>query len=244
MRPVLLALLLLVSAQAWGQGNISGNGGEGIGGNPVGGGGSGAVNSVANSDGTLSATPTTGSVIVGLALGHANTWTAAQTFSGGISVNVTGLTQCLHVNTTGLVSGTGSDCLPGVTSVSNSDSTLTITPTTGAVVGSLNLAHANTWTALQTFGAHIAGGGTAPTVTTGTATLDSLCSDSWCTITETATQTAVAITFHAAYVTGGHCWVSSPNGSQYTSYTQSPTTALTINHLSAGGSIWVVGCGQ
>lgn len=34
-----------------------------------------------------------------------------------------------------------------VSSVSNSDSTLTISPTTGSVVASLNLAHANTWTA-------------------------------------------------------------------------------------------------
>lgn len=34
-----------------------------------------------------------------------------------------------------------------VSSVANSDSTLTISPTTGAVVASLNLAHANTWTA-------------------------------------------------------------------------------------------------
>lgn len=39
-----------------------------------------------------------------------------------------------------------------VSSVSNSDLTLTITPTTGAVVASLNLGHANTWSALQTFG--------------------------------------------------------------------------------------------
>jgi hypothetical protein len=39
----------------------------------------------------------------------------------------------------------------GVTGVSNSDSTLTISPTTGAVVASLNLGHANTWTALQQF---------------------------------------------------------------------------------------------
>ena len=39
----------------------------------------------------------------------------------------------------------------GVSSVSNSDTTLTISPTTGAVVASLNLAKANTWTAAQTF---------------------------------------------------------------------------------------------
>lgn len=38
-----------------------------------------------------------------------------------------------------------------ISSVSNSDSSLTISPTTGAVVASLNTAHANTWTANQTF---------------------------------------------------------------------------------------------
>ena len=38
-----------------------------------------------------------------------------------------------------------------VSSVSNSDSSLTVTPTTGAVVASLNLAHTNTWTAQQNF---------------------------------------------------------------------------------------------
>lgn len=37
-----------------------------------------------------------------------------------------------------------------VSSVSNADGTLTITPTTGDAVVSLNLGHANTWTALQT----------------------------------------------------------------------------------------------
>lgn len=38
-----------------------------------------------------------------------------------------------------------------VSSVSNSDGTLTISPTTGAVVASLNLNSANTWLATQTF---------------------------------------------------------------------------------------------
>jgi Chaperone of endosialidase len=39
-----------------------------------------------------------------------------------------------------------------VSSVSNADGTLTISPTTGAVIASLALGHANTWTGLQTFG--------------------------------------------------------------------------------------------
>ncbi len=38
-----------------------------------------------------------------------------------------------------------------VSSVSNSDGTLTVTPTAGAVVASLALGHANTWTGQQTF---------------------------------------------------------------------------------------------
>lgn len=44
-------------------------------------GGGAAVSSVANSDGTLTISPTTGAVAASLALGHANTWTAAQTFT-------------------------------------------------------------------------------------------------------------------------------------------------------------------
>ena len=41
----------------------------------------------------------------------------------------------------------------GVTSISNSDGSLTISPTTGAAVASLNVGHANTWTAIQTYNA-------------------------------------------------------------------------------------------
>ena len=41
-----------------------------------------------------------------------------------------------------------------VSSVSNSDGTLTISPTTGAAVASIALGHANSWTALQTLGSN------------------------------------------------------------------------------------------
>lgn len=47
----------------------------------------------------------------------------------------------------------------GVTSVSNSDGTITVSPTTGAVVISLALSHPNTWTGTQTFGNNISIGG-------------------------------------------------------------------------------------
>ncbi len=51
-----------------------------------------------------------------------------------------GLTWSDFIDTTGVV-----------TSVSNIDGTLTITPTTGSVIASLNLGNNNTWTGLQTF---------------------------------------------------------------------------------------------
>jgi hypothetical protein len=75
-------------------------------------------------------------------------------------------------------SGTGSSCAllaspgGGVSSVSNSDGTLTITPTTGAVVASLALGHANTWTAAQTFVTPVLGTPASGVITnlTGTCT--------------------------------------------------------------------------
>lgn len=60
--------------------------------------------------------------------------------SSGLFVQVNGST----VGPLGTGGGGGA-----VSSVANSDGTLTISPTTGAVVASLNLAHANTWTANQ-----------------------------------------------------------------------------------------------
>lgn len=52
-----------------------------------------------------------------------------------------------------ILNGNQAALVTGVSSVTNSDSTLTISPTTGAVVASLNVGHANTWSAKQTFGA-------------------------------------------------------------------------------------------
>ena len=74
--------------------------------------------------------------------------------SGGITLSNGQRTafQC-DVNGKLLTTGGGG----GVTSVSNSDGTLTISPTTGAVVASLALGHANTWTGQQTFVAPVLG---------------------------------------------------------------------------------------
>ncbi len=90
--------------------------------------GSGAVNSVSNSDSTLTISPTSGAVVASLNLAHGNTWTANQVMPGLTINTITGSTQCLHVNSSGVVSGTGSDCGAGgggVTSVA----------TTGPITG-------------------------------------------------------------------------------------------------------------
>lgn len=52
-----------------------------------------------------------------------------------------------------------------VLSVSNSDGSLTVSPTTGSVVVSLNPAHPNTFTGLQTFGNNISIGGAQYNIT-------------------------------------------------------------------------------
>lgn len=49
------------------------------------------------------------------------------------------------------VKGLETDDLSDVNSVTNIDGTLSISPTTGAVIASLNLSNANTWTGQQTF---------------------------------------------------------------------------------------------
>jgi hypothetical protein len=65
--------------------------------------------------------------------------TASSTFANGINLT----SGCVSINGTCLVTG--------VSSVSNSDGTLSISPTSGAVTASLALGHANSWTGLQQF---------------------------------------------------------------------------------------------
>lgn len=72
---------------------------------------------------------------VGLNLGNANTWTAKQTFNTTAPRfgTITGSTQCLHVDTNGDLSGTGSDCgsgSGGVATVASADGSITVTGTT------------------------------------------------------------------------------------------------------------------
>ena len=114
----------------------------------------GATCTVAAAAGTLTGT-TLASGVTASSLTSVGTLTSLVV-SGNLTTGITGSAQCLQVNTLGVVSGAGAPCGTGsgaVTSVSNSDGTLTVSPTTGAVVVSLNLAHANTWAGAQSFGA-------------------------------------------------------------------------------------------
>lgn len=78
------------------------------------------------------------------ARGIGSTLTGYSSGAGTISSSDTVLSAIQKLN------GNIGAIVGGVSSVSNSDGTLTISPTTGAVVASLALGHANNWTATQT----------------------------------------------------------------------------------------------
>lgn len=84
--------------------------------------------------------------------GNSTTTNAAFTLATTSKLFVGTGAGCLQVNSSGQAVSTGSNCgsSVGVTSVSNVDGTLTITPTTGLVIASLNLANGNVWTAAST----------------------------------------------------------------------------------------------
>lgn len=112
---------------------------------------SGTVNG-SNVTFTLSATPDTGSLSVFLNGGFQTEITTEDYSLSGTTITfvdapLTGSKVRVRYTVGGLGGGGGG----AVTSVSNSDSTLTISPTTGAVVASINLAKANTWTGGQIF---------------------------------------------------------------------------------------------
>lgn len=81
------------------------------------------------------------------------TGTAAEYFRGDLSLGTFPTDLGDFTNSPGYITAAGAP----VQTVSNSDGTLTISPTTGAVVASLNLSHANSWAAQQTFISPIVG---------------------------------------------------------------------------------------
>lgn len=96
-------------------------------------------------------------------------WNAALTYTGVLEpaaggTGVNNGTNTLTLNSSVTLSGTNT----GDQTTSNSDGTITVATGSTNPVISLNLANANTWTALQTFGTNISIGGVTATGATGT----------------------------------------------------------------------------
>lgn len=134
--------------------------------------------------GVVLATPTSWDFASGILQPLQSQWTALVKAD---HYQATSTTPSLfpYASTTAL-SGTylclSSDCrsvwpVGGVSSVSNSDLSLTFSPTVGAVVGSINTSHSNSWNTIQNFGAGINMVGTGfiygSTAAGGTLTLES-----------------------------------------------------------------------
>ena len=91
--------------------------------------------------GTFLGTPSSANLLAALTTKTGtgnNVFGTSPTITGLTLGDVTGLVQCLHVSTAGIVTGSGSDCGSGgggaVSSVSASGSNVTVSPTTGAVI--------------------------------------------------------------------------------------------------------------
>jgi len=110
MKKILVALLMLIAGPAFADSTIN------------------ALGSASSLTGTESvpifqtanpAVKTTTQAIANLLQGSNSTFTGTNIFSGGVTLGgttfsgITGSTQCLHVNTSGVLSGTGSDCGAG-----------------------------------------------------------------------------------------------------------------------------------
>jgi hypothetical protein len=88
--------------------------------------------------------------------------TLNSTSVGGITVTGTPTASQVLTATSGTAANWQSPAT-GVSSISNVDGTLTISPNTGNAIASLNVAHGNTWSVLTTFSAGInLSGGSAP----------------------------------------------------------------------------------
>lgn len=101
----------------------------------VGGGGGGSVSSVANSDGTLTISPTSGSVVASLNLSNPNVWTGLQQFTQASTTRFSVFDTAYFGGTaTSTFSSTGALTLASALGVGSGGTGLTATPTFGQIL--------------------------------------------------------------------------------------------------------------
>ena len=102
----------------------------------------GGVTSISNSDGTLTISPTSGAAVASIALGHANTWAAAQALGSS-----TATTQSAGDNSTKLATTAYADA-EGIVGIVSKDTSTPITVSTTVCAGSYNNQNATAGTAV------------------------------------------------------------------------------------------------
>lgn len=146
----------------------------------------GTITSVSNSDGTITVTNGTAAPVVSLNLAHANTWTAKQTFNGGLQTSFLSA-NCLGTDASGnVIVGTCSSSGTGNVSTSGTITTNTyalFNGTTTVTSASLGETTTNVTSAkpLQVTGSAQFGGstGAGPTAATGNCWLWADTSNTW-----------------------------------------------------------------
>ncbi|OGZ46311.1 MAG: hypothetical protein A2844_02630, partial [Candidatus Ryanbacteria bacterium RIFCSPHIGHO2_01_FULL_48_80] len=166
----------------------------------------------------------------GLGVGRGTTTSGVIETTGIINVGGSGTSTFANgINaTTGCFAQNGTCLVTGVGSVSNSDGTLTISPTTGNVIASLNLGSTNTWTGGQTFNLSTSTAATSTYLQANYATLSTSSIGNLLAGTLTATSTSASSSFqNLLFVQGQGTGLSLSN--------LTVSSATNLNTLTASG---------
>ena len=120
------------------------------------------------------------------------------TTNGFIKTGAGNGTLSVDTNSYLTATGSGSSLTNIPTSVSNSDSSLTISPTTGNVVASVNMGNANTWTGTQTFNSN------APVIGTATASTPTFFNGSKALVSGSVSGSTTKVVTTTGSLTTGH----------------------------------------
>lgn len=163
---------------------------------------------------------------IGLNLGNANTWTGQQTFNTTAPIfgTITGSTQCLHVDTAGLISGTGADCGSGSGGITIGTTAITsgtngrVLYDNSGVVGEMTTTGSGTVLALAT----------SPSFTTPTLGVASATSINKVAITAPTTSATLTIADGKTLTASDNATVSGTNTGDQTSVSGNAGTATAL----------------